>query len=283
METARSRTNHSQSQWQQSPWISQEKPDWFTFTQSSPKIYEKKNVLSFIFPSLTKRNHGNVPSWSKSERPRNKNFISFAPSSFGRRSFSYGWTAYFKYHWINKEFLFAMNKLSIVSMIVGLMFLGALFFISGFLFALNLYGSTSNIPNLRTISEVSSHQPSARAFEGVHRPTPPPTVIPQQYASVGGVSMAPPSHRPSQNVAPSTTYSQPIYRPDPNSYPSQAAPSPNYQTAPYPTQGYNQSPPTHNRPLPPSNTSQQYAAQNYPPAQYEASPGPSIVTPFPYQ
>ncbi len=283
MEAVRQKPIYDRTQWQESPWTTQEKPDWFTFAPLSTKKYEKKNVLSFIFPLHQKPIRREVPSQQKLERLRKTTSRSVSLSQ--RRTPSYKWVAYYKYHWIDKEFLFAMNKLSIVSMIVGLMFLGALFFISGFLLAINLYISPPHIPDLKIAgAENPTHRASANAFESTHRPTPPPApaTVPQQYVTVGGVSMMPPSHKPRQAMVEPPAYSQPqpVYNAysstNPNSYPPQAAPVANYppQAAPvtnypssnypipYPAPGYSQPATPQEQPLSPGATNQQYPQPN---------------------
>ena len=287
MEAVRSKTNYNHTQWQQSPWTTHEKPDWFTLSPPSPKIYKKKNLLSFIFSSPQKQNYWGALSQLQSERLKKRTLKS--PVTSQHRPFSYTRAAYYKYHWVNKEFLFAMNKLSIVSMIVGLMFLGALFFISGFLLAINLYVSGPHLPTLKTVSEIPNHRASAHALKAAHRPTPPSATVAQQYASVGGVSMVPPSHKPTQSVAPTPLYPQPqppIYNSaNPTPYLSQTAPSTNYSApnypSPYPASSYSQPVTNQGQPLPSGSLNHQYAAHPYPPSQY--SPGPSIVVAPPYQ
>lgn len=292
MEAVRQKSNHDQTQWQESPWTTQEKPAWFTFSPPSTKTYEKKNALSFIFPLPQKQIRREIRPQSKPERLRNT--ASRAAAASQRRPSFYKWASYYKYHWINKEFLFAMNKLSIVSMVVGLMFLGALFFISGFLLAVNLYILPSpTIPNLKIASaENPTHRASANAFEGTHRPTPPlmpPTTVPQQYATVGGVSMMPPSHKPTQSIAPAPVYSQPqpVYNSynsvNPNSYPPQSAPGMNYPAPNYPTSNYAQPSASYGQAAPTGTTSPQYPPS--PPAyvpSYPNASGPAAMTASPY-
>ena len=146
-----------------------------------------------------------------------------------------------------------MNKLSIAGMVAGLMFLGALFFISGFLLALNLYILPSHQIPSQIMGAPAPHRASPNALSASHKPTPPysPATAPQQYASVNGVTMVNPPHMPTarpvqpQNQGQSQNQGvyqqqQPVYQPQvsaPQPYPDPQyyAPQPN---APAPNQGY---------------------------------------------
>ena len=107
--------------------------------------------------------------------------------------------ASYKNNWLDKELFFAMNKLSIVGMVAGLMFLGTLFFISGFLLALNLYVLPNHqLPTL-AVAAVTPHRASPNALAATHKPTPArPATVPHQYSNVGGVVMTNPPHKPTQ-------------------------------------------------------------------------------------
>ena len=172
-----------------------------------------------------------------------------------------------------------MNKLSIVGMVAGLMFLGALFFISGFLLALNLYVLPNHQVPVAAIAEVNPHhRASPNALSAAHRPTakaPPPATVPHQYANVGGVTMMTPPHKPTQMPAqqqaqpmmqqgqgqPQAPYQQqPVYQSQPS-----AAPAP-YPDARYAQQ--QQPPPVNNSYAP----APQYAPAYAP--TYQPAPNP---------
>ncbi|HCU06448.1 MAG TPA: hypothetical protein DIC42_02540, partial [Holosporales bacterium] len=52
---------------------------------------------------------------------------------------AYNFIERFKKDWTTEELNFSMNKISMAGLIFGLMFLGSLFFLIGFLVAVNLY------------------------------------------------------------------------------------------------------------------------------------------------
>ncbi len=66
--------------------------------------------------------------------------------------------------WLEEEVPFSMNKISIFGLIFGLMFMGALFFLTGFLAAVSMLGLSShknNAPEL--MAQHSTHTPSPNA------------------------------------------------------------------------------------------------------------------------
>lgn len=66
--------------------------------------------------------------------------------------------------WLEEEVPFSMNKISIFGLIFGLMFMGALFFLTGFLAAVSMLGLSShkdNAPEL--MAQHSPHTPSPNA------------------------------------------------------------------------------------------------------------------------
>ncbi len=98
--------------------------------------------------------------------------------------------------WIHEELYFSMNKLSLFAMIIALMFLGALFFTSGFLMAVNLYGIGSPAKMDATSISLPDHMPTKGASS--QNPVDPKGPnVPSQYANVSGVAMVPNSRLPS--------------------------------------------------------------------------------------
>lgn len=288
MDAVRQKTTYDQAQWQESPWTTQEKPAWFSFASPSLKKRERKNVLSFIFTSAPSRTRSQLRPSSQIKAERLRNNPSKTGYSSPRQASPFKWVAYYKHHWIDKEFLFAMNKLSIVSMVVGLMFLGALFFISGFLLAVNLYSAPSfTTPNLKVISESSTHRASPNAFVSAHRPTqaPSPVTVPQQYAKVGGVAIVPPGHRPSQSLVEPPAYSQPqpVYNSygAPSPYPPQATSTTPYPSPQYSAPAYSQSMGTQAQSLP-AGVNNHAQHPNYAPSYPQVS-GPSTMIVSPHQ
>ncbi|MCX7338543.1 MAG: hypothetical protein NTX76_04610 [Alphaproteobacteria bacterium] len=159
-----------------------------------------------------------------------------------------------KEQYIQKEIFFAMNKLSITALITGLMFLGALFFTSGFLMAFNLYGMGGGVARPETLA-AAQHLPSANIVAQRRLASAPavnqnltnqndnrrPSKVAAPYAVIGGVNMVPNPHLPSAMIQP---------RPQVQQMPAQQMPVNNYtgpiaqQQAPYgaplPVQGYGQ-------------------------------------------
>ena len=62
------------------------------------------------------------------------------PTKSNQRTHTYG----FIYRWIYEEVRISMSKMSIASLVLGLLFLGTLFFIIGFLAAVSTIGSSTN-------------------------------------------------------------------------------------------------------------------------------------------
>lgn len=105
------------------------------------------------------------------------------------------------HRWIYQELYFSMNKLSLLGMIIGLMFLGALFFTSGFLMAVNLYGIGA--PPAATATNLPSHLPQKGALaqsQDLQKEVQKPISIPSQYHTVSGVNIVPSARVPSPNV-----------------------------------------------------------------------------------
>ncbi len=98
--------------------------------------------------------------------------------------------------WIHQELYFSMNKLSLLAMVIALMFLGALFFTSGFLMAVNLYGIGAPIKTDASLVSLPDHMPTKGAVaqnpvDSSRNPT-----VPSQYTNVSGVAMVPSSRMP---------------------------------------------------------------------------------------
>jgi hypothetical protein len=102
--------------------------------------------------------------------------------------------------WIHEELYFSMNKLSLLAMIVALMFLGALFFTSGFLMAINLYGIGTPGKTEASLISLPDHMPTkgAVAQNPVDGKS---TNIPPQYTNVSGVAMVPAARMPTSAQA----------------------------------------------------------------------------------
>jgi len=131
----------------------------------------------------------------------------------------------FYHNLIKEEIAFSMNKLSLTALLGGLMFLGALFFVSGFLVAVNVYTAKS-LPNIIP-SEVQahnplakpSHAPSANPGASISRASQQPQyMVPPQFATVDGVSMVQQPRLPSTQQAG-------MIAPNPNAQYVQRAPS----------------------------------------------------------
>ncbi len=265
------------SQWQDTPWVDHERPSWFTF--APPLKESRNNPASFGFLSSNDMSDEGVflsqPPIRANQYPQRRPPTQRpVPKSHVRpKTLPLLSLVSYKNNWLDKELFFAMNKLSIVGMVAGLMFLGALFFISGFLLALNLYVLPNHQTPVAAIADVNPHRASPNALSAAHRPTakaPPPATVPQQYANVGGVTMMPPPHKPTQ--APVQQQPQPMMRqvqPPPQQAPYQQQPvyqqqQPVYQSqpsaapAPYPDARYAQ------QPVAPANNS--YAQPQYAPA-----------------
>ncbi|RZI46875.1 hypothetical protein [Candidatus Finniella inopinata] len=244
-------------QWHDTPWVSHEKPGWFAFAPPFQEPIERPARFG-ILSSRDQTEDSLFLSYPPSRpepRPRSTHPIrrSIAKANSGERS-PLSLTAY-KNNWLDKELFFAMNKLSIAGMVAGLMFLGALFFISGFLLALNLYILPSHQIPSQIMGAPAPHRASPNALSAAHKPTPPysPATAPQQYANVNGVAMVNPPHMPTARPAQPQPQpqiqsqnqgiyqqQQPAYQPQvsapqPYSDPQYYAPQPN---APAPNQGY---------------------------------------------
>ncbi len=183
--------------WQEVPWLQQEKPSWFAFPSPFQQA-KKSHSLSSWVPSVAR------PKSSQPSRAvRNNEF----PAKVQRRLLpkTESFWRYYHYHWLDKEIFFSMNKLSIAGMVAGLMFLGALFFISGFLLAFSLYGVSVPKTIMNPLNaELTGHRPSSNAFVPTHKPSAlrSAATVPSQYARVGGVAVVQAPHLPSQGVVP---------------------------------------------------------------------------------
>jgi hypothetical protein len=92
----------------------------------------------------------------KIEKKNNQSFFSKVIELFQEQGL-----ANFYQSWMKEELNFAMNKISVAGLFFGLMFLGSLFFLIGFLVAVNLYGHKS-APSMLT--EQRSVMPSQGAM-----------------------------------------------------------------------------------------------------------------------
>lgn len=73
----------------------------------------------------------------------------------------------FIYHWIYEEVRLSMSKMSIVSLVLGLLFLGTLFFIIGFLAAVTVIGSsTTGGGNSASAWQASNTQSDGKKSDG---------------------------------------------------------------------------------------------------------------------
>lgn len=100
-------------------------------------------------------------------------------------------------HWCNEELQFSMNKISIAGMVFGLMVLGTLFFVGGFLTAFIFYGSEPIMPAY-VVAAPQTQQSWAMANNGV------PT-----YQQQGGVPVTATGAYPQYSQGAQTQYAQP--------------------------------------------------------------------------
>lgn len=176
------------------------RPEWFHFTSQTearnPHRYrpeERAPIIDIVHPAREDERQESRPRPfpTRSERSRIPFKVPFQEGFSSLKTL--------KRQWIDEELFFAMNKLSLLGLVIGLMFLGALFFLSGFLMAVNLYGigapkSAAQLASGTNPSHVptpgyQSHQPSI--VKGDH------ASVPSQYATMGGVSMVPQPRMPS--------------------------------------------------------------------------------------
>jgi hypothetical protein len=111
---------------------------------------------------------------------------------------------------IKEEVHLTMNKLSLMALLSGLMFLGALFFVSGFLVAVNVYtpSTPTAIPEmphnpLARPSHAPSHNPNAAVTtaSATLAATRPQYIVPPQYATVDGITIVQQPRLPSPQQA----------------------------------------------------------------------------------
>lgn len=204
-----------QSAWKDDPYghYEQFRPEWFNFTiQSEEKaansqLYKEKEPVIEVhsFNESGKRAYGAYSVPPKHTRSK---------QSYLQESFSF--LTIFKHQWIDEELFFAMNKLSLLGLVITLMFLGTLFFLSGFLMAVNVYGIGDPKGQAQMASVNPSHMPTPGYIQGHHQPTViknKQEKVAPQYATVGGVSMIPQPRLPShmqQQQKPQHVVPQPV-------------------------------------------------------------------------
>lgn len=143
---------------------------------------------------------------------------------------------------ITEEISLTMNKLSLLGLLFVLMFLGTVFFLSGFLVAVNVYNAKEDIVNLAQNHDPlkpPAHQPNKAPNVSIADGMPmnngfksgqPQYLVAPQYATVGGVPIIQqprvPSHMQANMVAPDPNASRF------NSTPPVHTPREQYQTAP---------------------------------------------------
>ncbi len=205
----------SQSAWpeyDQTDIYEQFRPAWFHFTSGSSEQPRAANVFHThaqhseeIVMDIQPPNRGRKSSETRRVYTASSK-LTAKPISYTRDQ---SFLALCKRLWIDEELFFAMNKLSLLGLVIGLMFLGTLFFLSGFLMAVNLYG----IGAPKTEVQLAA----AQSLNPQHMPTPGYTQAQAQmhapvgfqankdinaplnphYASVGGVAMVPSPRLPS--------------------------------------------------------------------------------------
>jgi len=115
---------------------------------------------------------------------------------------------YYKHHFIDIEVSFVMNKLSIASIVCGLMVLGGLFFGSGFFLATKIgfqnpiiiTNQTQGPLPVKKSAHKSNHPPSPYALLRNHQNIKqPPVNMANRYQNRSGVVMQYPKHVPSGN------------------------------------------------------------------------------------
>lgn len=203
-----------QSMWKDDPYAQYEqfRPEWFNFTTPpeekavNSRLYkEKESVIEMdSFKAAGKKAYG---AYSVPPKPtRSKSYFQESSSFLNL----------LKRQWINEELFFAMNKLSLLGLVITLMFLGAVFFLSGFLMAVNVYGIGDPKAQAQMASVNPSHMPTPGYAQGHHQPTvikAKQEKIAPQYATVGGVSMIPQPRLPShmqQQQKPQPMVAQPV-------------------------------------------------------------------------
>jgi hypothetical protein len=173
------------------------RPEWFNFQakptkdSSSSHLYKEKDPVIELHPV---RDGGKRTYQSFSASPKRTK----SRQSYFQDSFSF--LTIFKRQWIDQELFFAMNKLSLLGLVITLMFLGTLFFLSGFLMAVNLYGIGDPKGQAKMASLNPSHMPTPGFVQGHHQPTVVKGgqgIVSPQYATMGGVAMVPQSRMPS--------------------------------------------------------------------------------------
>ncbi len=206
---AKGNSQSAQAEYDQTDIYEQFRPAWFHFTSGSPEQQRAANTFhSKRTEEVVLDVHPSKVRSSESKR------VYTAPPKGATKSTSYtrdqSFLALCKRLWIDEELFFSMSKLSLLGMVIGLMFLGALFFLSGFLMAVNLYG----IGAPKTEAHLAAQ---GQSFNPQHMPTPGYTQghaqthnpagfqanrdinasVHPHYASVGGVAMMPSQRLPS--------------------------------------------------------------------------------------
>ncbi|MBY0462009.1 MAG: hypothetical protein K2Q34_02390 [Alphaproteobacteria bacterium] len=190
----------SQSSWrEEDPYghYEQFRPEWFNF-QTRP---DEKAANAHLYKE--KEPVIEVHSVRDEGRQAYRSFSVSSKHTKARRSYfqdNFSFLTTFKSQWIDEELFFAMNKLSLLGLVITLMFLGTLFFLSGFLMAVNLYGIGDSKGHAQMASMNPSHMPTPGYVQGHHHPTVVKgnhgTVAPG-YATMGGVAMIPQPRLPS--------------------------------------------------------------------------------------
>ncbi len=183
------------------------RPAWFHFSSGPSEQPRAANVfhsqqaeevvVDILHPPKRKSSESRV--YTASPKPTARSISYTRDQSF---------LALCKRLWIDEELFFAMNKLSLLGLVVGLMFLGTLFFLSGFLMAVNLYGigvskTEAQLAAAHSLNS-SQHMPTPGYIQGqiqspagfqanrdINAPVHP------HYASIGGVAMVPTPRLPS--------------------------------------------------------------------------------------
>lgn len=227
----------SQSSWKEEDHYGhyeQFRPEWFNFSQKSDErsgnsgLYKEKDPVIELHPVRDggKRTYQSFSTFPKHTRSKR---------SYLQESFSFLTT--FKHQWIDEELFFTMNKLSLLGLVITLMFLGTLFFLSGFLMAVNLYGIGDPKGQAQMASLNQPHTPTPGYIQGRHQPTvvKGAAKVAPQYATMGGVAMVPQPRLPS-NVQQNKKVQHAAYPPQ-QSVAAPVYPSQQYvQHHPYPPQ-----------------------------------------------
>lgn len=116
------------------------------------KIENRKNAQKEEKESLI--------SWNRSSMPRQKS--SRKSIAFNQKINTYGSI----HHWIYEDIKLSMSKMSIVSLIFGLLFLGVLFFIIGFLTAVSIAPNSKEVKNVSSAWQDSNQSSDNKFIHG---------------------------------------------------------------------------------------------------------------------